>query len=204
MNDKEIIGLDEIQEQEYVYLVDNVNNKYKICKEIAIKVSGFIKESIEADNKNHDLTFIVKCEELTNRRLEIANPITVKKIQEWILFVEKNPPPFILKPIQLTSFKKIIKKYSKAINEKKKELESEWYSNWINIPPHSIFNILTAANYLQMDKYLDSESKEDENGLINICCVKIAASIKGKTPEEIKQTMEYKGPIDEINDKIDK
>ena len=53
-----------------------------------------------------------------------------------------------------------------------------------------------------MDRYLDDESKE--NGLINICCVKIATSIKGKTPEEIIQTMEYKGPIDEINDKINK
>ena len=32
MNNQEIIGLDEIQEQEYIYLVDNENNKYEICK----------------------------------------------------------------------------------------------------------------------------------------------------------------------------
>ena len=28
MNDQEIVGLDEIQEQEYVYLIDNKNNEY--------------------------------------------------------------------------------------------------------------------------------------------------------------------------------
>ena len=226
MNDQEIVGLDEIQEQEYVYLIDNKNNEYKINKDIAIKVSGFIRESFEADSKSHDSRIVVKCEEIIERRLVVANPIVVKKIHEWMEYVIKNPPPFIPKPIQLNSFKKIIKKHSKATSDEEKEIESEWYRNWINLPPHDIFNIITAANYLEMNKYTDNYDDSNNNsystpnsmahtvqmqhssqdnkdtGLLNICCVKIASLIKGKEPKDIKTIMEYKGPIDEIDNKL--
>ena len=53
---------------------------------------------------------------------------------------------------------------------------SEWYANFIDLDQQTIFDIILAANYMDIKPLLD------------LSCAKIACMIKGKTPEEIRKT----------------
>ena len=57
-----------------------------------------------------------------------------------------------------------------------KENVSEWYAKFINLEQEVIFELILAANYMDIKPLLD------------LSCAKIACMIKGKTPEEIRQT----------------
>ncbi|CAD7958551.1 unnamed protein product [Amoebophrya sp. A25] len=52
---------------------------------------------------------------------------------------------------------------------------SEWDSNFVHIEQETLFELILAANYL------------DIKSLLDLTCAKVASLIKGKTPEEIRQ-----------------
>lgn len=64
-------------------------------------------------------------------------------------------------------------------NEKKIEL-SEWDQNFVNVDQQTLFEMILAANYLDVKSMLD------------ITCKAVANMIIGKTPEEIRKTFNIK------------
>ncbi|KAL6873484.1 hypothetical protein ACP4OV_013566 [Aristida adscensionis] len=51
---------------------------------------------------------------------------------------------------------------------------------FIDVEKQALYDILLAANYLEV------------NGLLDLCCEKVADMVRGKTPEEIRQTFGIK------------
>lgn len=57
-----------------------------------------------------------------------------------------------------------------------KQVVSEWYANYIELDQQALFAVILAANLLEIQPLLD------------LSCAKVATMIKGKSPEEIRQT----------------
>merc|ERR1712048_1119795 len=51
---------------------------------------------------------------------------------------------------------------------------SEWDANFIEVDQETLFELILAANYM------------DVKALLDLTCAKVASMIKGKTPEEIR------------------
>ena len=51
----------------------------------------------------------------------------------------------------------------------------EWYADFIDVEQDFLFELINAANYM------------DIQPLLNLSCAKVASSIKNKTPEEIRK-----------------
>ena len=70
-----------------------------------------------------------------------------------------------------------------AMNEIEKPLKSanmnevvqEWYANFVNVEQEILFEMILAANFMDIKPLLD------------LTCATVASMIKGKTPEEIRQ-----------------
>merc|ERR1712167_392452 len=56
------------------------------------------------------------------------------------------------------------------------EVVSEWDANFVDIEQELLFELILAANYM------------DIKSLLDLTCAKVASMIKGKTPEEIRKT----------------
>jgi S-phase kinase-associated protein 1 len=55
------------------------------------------------------------------------------------------------------------------------EVVQDWYGNYISVDRETLFELILAANYM------------DVKPLLDLCCATIASLIKGKTPEEIRR-----------------
>ena len=55
------------------------------------------------------------------------------------------------------------------------EVVQEWYANYVTVEQDIIFELILAANYLDIKPLLD------------LTCATVASMIKGKTPEEIRK-----------------
>ena len=51
-----------------------------------------------------------------------------------------------------------------------------WDANFVSIEEQMLFELILAANYMDIQPLLD------------LACAKVASILKGKTPEEIRQT----------------
>mmetsp|Transcript_4175 Transcript_4175/g.4321 ORF Transcript_4175/g.4321 Transcript_4175/m.4321 type:complete len:178 (-) Transcript_4175:130-663(-) len=56
------------------------------------------------------------------------------------------------------------------------EVVQEWYANFANVEQEVLFELILAANYMDIKPLLD------------LTCATVASMIKGKTPEEIRKT----------------
>ena len=56
------------------------------------------------------------------------------------------------------------------------ECVDEWYARFVDMPQEELFALILGANYLDMRPLLD------------LACAKVASMIKGKSPQEIRQT----------------
>jgi S-phase kinase-associated protein 1 len=55
------------------------------------------------------------------------------------------------------------------------DIIQEWYTNFVAVEHETLFELILAANYMDIKPLLD------------LTCNKVAGMIKGKTPEEIRQ-----------------
>ena len=85
----------------------------------------------------------------------------LKKIVEYLEHYEETEPKEIERPLPSPNFKECVE---------------EWDFNYIDINLDEIFEIILAANYL------------DIKPLLELSSAKVASILKGKTIEEIKQT----------------
>lgn len=56
------------------------------------------------------------------------------------------------------------------------EVVSEWDAAFVEVDQELLFELILAANYM------------DIKSLLDLTCAKVASMIKGKTPEEIRET----------------
>ena len=87
---------------------------------------------------------------------------TLQWVAEWCTFHSTHPLSTIEKPLR-----------SPQLSECGVQ---EWDEQFIDKPQEDVFNLIKAANFL------------DIQGLLDLACAKIASLIRGKSPEEIRQT----------------
>jgi len=56
------------------------------------------------------------------------------------------------------------------------DMVSEWDADFVNVDQKLLFELVLAANYM------------DIKSLLDLTCAKVASMIKGKTPDEIRET----------------
>lgn len=188
-----IVGLDdEEKEPQSGFLVgwNNITNEevtYNVDLISLMNLSEFAKASIEGDMDHNKIFRILgKFKERGPNESKLSSHIVVKKISEWINHYSSSlSPPIIKKPIRSKDIATIIKT---TLNEKKESTENinkevTWYTNFFDMSYVEVFQLIGSSNYMAI---LNGNQK---GGLMEVCCVYIAASIKGRPSEEIKEML---------------
>lgn len=138
-------------------LITKESEKIKIPVKIGIQ-SKLINTIINQDDDDDD-------DDIENNlEIPVANltaPI-LKKVIEFLQYhFDNGPMDEIEKPLKSIDLKEIV---------------SIWDAEYIDLENEILFELILAANYL------------DIKSLLDLSCAKVATMIKGKTPEEIRQT----------------
>ena len=134
------------QENEEIILISSESNPVEI-KAKAAKRSNLIKEFIQDFPEN-------------NIPLNSINYKTLLKIKEYLEHYENSEPKEIRQPLPKKDFKNIV---------------DSWDYNFIDLQNETIFEIMLAANYM------------DIRPLLNLTCAKIASKITGKNNKRFIQ-----------------
>ena len=96
--------------------------------------------------------------------LQNVNGAILKKVIHWCQYHKDDPPP------------------AEEDDNKEKRTDdiSSWDSEFLKVDQGTLFELILAANYL------------DIKGLLDVTCKTVANMIKGKTPEEIRRTFNIK------------
>jgi len=99
----------------------------------------------------------------TDEEIPLPNVKTaiLSKVIDYCKYHKDNPPEEIQKPLKSTNLMECG--------------VSEWDSEYVNIEQEVLFELILAANYL------------DIKSLLDLTCAKVASMIKGKTTEEIRK-----------------
>eukprot|EP00917_Polyrhabdina_sp_WS-2016_P028949 GHVP01061727.1.p1 GENE.GHVP01061727.1~~GHVP01061727.1.p1 ORF type:complete len:191 (-),score=32.34 GHVP01061727.1:75-599(-) len=111
-------------------------------------MSGFVKNMIEATGVQEEIP------------LPNVSTAILEKIVLYCNYHKDAPPEEIQKPLKSNDFREAV---------------SQWDYDFINLPNDEIFEIILAANYM------------DIKPLLELACGKIASKIKGKSVEEIRR-----------------
>lgn len=101
-----------------------------------------------------------------------VNSSILKKVIQWATYHQNDPPT----------------PDDDDTREKQKDDISSWDADFLKVDQGTLFEIILAANYL------------DIKGLLDVTCKTVANMIRGKTPEEIRKTFNIKndfGPQEE-------
>ena len=90
---------------------------------------------------------------------QVNKPI-MEKVLEFCAHMRDNQPPEIEKPLSSTDLSQVV---------------DQWHANFVNVDQEMLFEIVMAANYL------------DIKPLLELSCAKVASLIKGKSVTEIRQ-----------------
>ena len=85
----------------------------------------------------------------------------LSKVIEFCTHHHKNPMQEIEKPLKSANMHEVV---------------AEWDANFVDIEQELLFELILAANYMDIKSLLDPT------------CAKVASMIKGKTPEGIRKT----------------
>lgn len=139
---------------------------FKVNAEIA-KYSGAIKIFLDECNENSDkATFTVN-----NCRSEV-----IKHILKYVQYHENDAKSYFVKKDDDDNDDDVDDKKAEEIIDD----ISAWDRKFLDIDQVMLFELLTAAHYL------------DIKGLVKITSKKIASMIKGKTDKEIRETFKMK------------
>ena len=116
------------------------------------KMSELVKDMVDDD---YDDTKIQEIP-LPNVKAHV-----LRKVIEFSEHYQSDPLSTIEKPLKSSNIKENV---------------SEWYAEFINLDQEVIFELILAANYMDIEPLLD------------LSCAKIACMMRGKSPEEIRQT----------------
>ncbi|GFS42028.1 hypothetical protein TNIN_241071 [Trichonephila inaurata madagascariensis] len=128
---------------------------FEVDVEIA-KASVTIKTMLEDLGMDDDEQEVVP--------LPNVNSAILKKVIQWATYHRDDPPP----PEDDDS------------KDKRTDDISSWDADFLKVDQGTLFELILAANYL------------DIKGLLDVTCKTVANMIKGKTPEEIRKTFNIK------------
>ena len=96
-----------------------------------------------------------------------VNAATLKKVVQWASYHKDDPPL----------------PEDDENKEKRTDDISSWDTDFLKVDQGTLFELILAANYL------------DIKGLLDVTCKTVANMIKGKTPEEIRKTFNIKNDL---------
>ena len=96
-----------------------------------------------------------------------GNAATLKKVIQWASYHKDDPPL----------------PEDDDNKEKRTDDISSWDTDFLKVDQGTLFELILAANYL------------DIKGLLDVTCKTVANMIKGKTPEEIRKTFNIKNDL---------
>ncbi|XP_021958177.1 S-phase kinase-associated protein 1 [Folsomia candida] len=124
--------------------------------------------------------------------LEVAKmSATVKTLLEDLGYAEDKPDTIPLPNVRGEILRLVVNWCNQHKNdtplpeddegrEKRTDDISPWDQEFLRVEQPILFDLILAANYL------------DIKGLLDVCCKTVANMIKGKTPEEIRKTFNIK------------
>lgn len=147
--------MSDLENKDYVTLTSQEGDKFKVKKNVA-QMSELVKTMIPNDDDDDD--------DEKEKEIPLVNVKSniLGKVIEWMEWHTKNgPTEEIEKPLKSQNMSDIV---------------SEWDANYIKVDQDVLFELILAANYMDIKLLLD------------LTCATIASMIKGKTPEEIRKT----------------
>jgi len=100
-------------------------------------------------------------EDVTEIPLPNVKATVLSKVIEFCTHHRAEPMTEIEKPLKSAIMSEVVQK---------------WYADFVNVEQVLLFELILAANYMDIKPLLD------------LTCATVASMIKGKTPEEIRQT----------------
>ncbi|XP_058796271.1 S-phase kinase-associated protein 1-like [Phymastichus coffea] len=127
--------------------------------DVDVKVA---QQSVTIKTMLEDLGFTEEEEEEPIPLPNVVGPI-LKKVLEWATY-HKDDPPLV----------------EDENSEKRTDDICDWDMEFLKVDQGTLFELILAANYLDIKRLLD------------VTCKTVANMIKGKTPEEIRKTFNIK------------
>jgi len=141
-----------------VKLSSNDGENFEVNKDV-IKLSNTIKTMLEDLGDNEE-----EGGEQEIIPLQNVNGSILKKVLQWCQYHKDDPPPL----------------EEDDNKEKRTDDIPSWDQEFLKVDQGTLFELILAANYL------------DIKGLLDVTCKTVANMIKGKTPEEIRKTFNIK------------
>uniref|UniRef100_A0A7S3HQT9 S-phase kinase-associated protein 1 n=1 Tax=Spumella elongata TaxID=89044 RepID=A0A7S3HQT9_9STRA len=116
------------------------------------KMSELVKTMIDEDQNE---------EEAQEIPLPNVKSAILSKVIEFTKHYKEEPMNEIEKPLKSANMAEVVQ---------------EWYSNFIAVDQEILFELILAANYMDIKPLLD------------LTCATVASMIKGKSPEDIRKT----------------
>ena len=133
-----------------IHLISQEGESFEISLENVI-ISELVKTMID-DEKDE--------EEIQEIPLPAVKSAILAKIVEFMNHYKIEPMTKITKPIKSNNMSEVVQ---------------EWYANFVNVEQEVLFELILAANFM------------DIHPLLDLTCAKVASMVKGKEPEEIRR-----------------
>jgi S-phase kinase-associated protein 1 len=101
----------------------------------------------------------------------------------WARYHHENPEPQVDEAAERERTKKMSAKEKEEAEQKKKREISPWDKEYADVDQPTIFQLMVAANYL------------DIKPLLELTCKTVANMINGKTPDEIRALFNIKNDL---------
>jgi S-phase kinase-associated protein 1 len=156
---EEVKGLDDSPEDEEAKYIKLIAGDAEIKGEIKDDVKILREIAVASGNKLLNTMIDGDPKEKVFHLPNIKRAVLVKVV-EYMVHHHNNPAKEIKKPIKSSNMAEIV---------------SVWDAAYVDVDQPMLFGLVLAANYL------------DYKDLLDLTCAKVAAMIKGKSPEELRK-----------------
>jgi S-phase kinase-associated protein 1 len=136
-----------------VNLTSAEGETFEVAQDV-VKLSEIVKVMCD-DNADED------DEDTKDFPLPMVKSAVLAKVIEFMKHYKEEPMSEIEKPLKSSNMQEVVQ---------------DWYAQFINVEQETLFELILAANYMDIKPLLD------------LTCATVASLIKGKTPEEIRKT----------------
>lgn len=150
-NTAKVASLDDEEQKEtpkMFTLISSDQKEFVVEQRVAL-LSELIKTIAEGDKTENKIPLLN------------VNSKCLEKIVQYMTHHFENPPKEIVKPL---------------VSSQMTEIVSSWDAEFINLDQEFLFELILAANYMDIKPLLD------------LVCAKIASMMKGKTTQQLRET----------------